>query len=64
LGLNCIWIENTCYDVKDSCEAITINKTICETNGAAKSGESTLNCFWLLGNTSTDITTDICKNKV
>jgi hypothetical protein len=61
----CIWALNTCYDVKSTCESITANEDVCETNGAAVNSSSgdTLKCLWLEENT-TEKVIGRCANEV
>jgi hypothetical protein len=60
----CIWVLNRCYDVKSTCESITVGGDICEANGAAvTSNGDTLKCSWLEENTTKNIT-GRCTNEV
>jgi hypothetical protein len=72
-GVSCVWVgrESTsgngrCEDVKTSCEAIE-DEEMCETVGAviSVSGSNSLECLWLIGNTSSTTTpTSRCVLKV
>jgi hypothetical protein len=60
----CIWVLNTCYDVKSTCESITANGDVCEIEGAAiETNENILKCLWLKENTTKNVV-GRCTNKV
>jgi hypothetical protein len=60
----CVWVVNTCYDVKSDCESITANEDACETEGAAiETNGDMLKCLWLKQNTTKNIVAK-CINKV
>jgi hypothetical protein len=61
----CIWISGEsegqrCQEVKTSCEEI-LTEAACEQTGAAKSGSTTCDCFWLYSGSSGS--TGSCKDK-
>jgi hypothetical protein len=61
-----VWVLSSnigeCVDVKNKCEDLT-NSTWCETKGAATSGTSMLDCFWLYSSSSTSDNNGKCKEK-
>jgi hypothetical protein len=60
----CIWVLNTCYDVKSTCESVTANEDVCETKGVAiETNGNTLKCLWLKENTTKNATGK-CTNEV
>jgi hypothetical protein len=42
----CIWVLDMCYDVENTCESITENEDLCETNGAAVGTNGNISCVW------------------
>jgi hypothetical protein len=62
----CVWIPggvvSRCVDVKSECEDLS-NSTWCETNGAAVSETTTLECLWLHGS-GTESGEGKCVSKV
>jgi hypothetical protein len=61
-----MWIldkNGRCLKIEDECTKLN-NETICLTEGAGMNEEEELECFWLLGNTSTTIQTSQCILKV
>jgi hypothetical protein len=69
IELTCIWIDkeddgHRCQEVKDSCEKIKRGPTTCEYVGVSIGEDgSSLECKWLLGNTTSKSEAK-CKKKV